>query len=135
MIDSDFVGIPYIFYGDDFKGTNCLGLCRLFYKEHGWPENFLDGKPITKDWQERDRTRLIRYLRDKFDETKDVQSLEYGDLILFEINGDYHMGIVLDYGDVLSMQVPCIEGQASSTIYHRRWWTPFFRRGFKRRKV
>lgn len=46
-----YVGIPHYFNQDSFDGCDCIGLCRLFYKEHGWKQDFKDGKPITKDWQ------------------------------------------------------------------------------------
>lgn len=30
-----FVGIPYKFLGIDYDGVDCIGLCQLFYFEHG----------------------------------------------------------------------------------------------------
>lgn len=30
-----FVGLPYKFLGVDYHGVDCIGLCQLFYQEHG----------------------------------------------------------------------------------------------------
>ena len=32
-----FVGLPYKFLGTDFTGVDCIGLCQLFFNEHGYP--------------------------------------------------------------------------------------------------
>ena len=67
-----------------------------------------------------------------FKKTQAAGELEYGDVLLFNVDGDYHLGIYLEYGRILAMQVPCLEGVSQSTIYGRAWWTPFFVCGFKR---
>lgn len=41
-----FVGIPHYFGESSFDKCDCLGLCRLFYREHGYKEHIEDGKPI-----------------------------------------------------------------------------------------
>ena len=136
MNDNDYIGIPYKRLCDTHEHCDCVGLVRLYYKEHGWKEDFYDGKAILPEQTRISQmVRVLRYLRKNFIETKNPDELEHGDIMFFIINGDGHLGIMLDYGDILSTQVPCIEGKALSTVYHRRWWKPFFKRGFKRRKV
>ncbi len=133
--DNDYIGIPYKRLCDTHEQADCFGLVKLYYREHGWDTNFSDNKPVTyEQTQASQMIRVLRYLRKNFDETKNPDELEYGDIMLFMIDGDGHLGIMLDYGDILSAQVPSIEGKAFSTVYHRGWWTPFFKRGFKRRK-
>lgn len=130
-----YVGIKHKFNGDTFGGADCIGLCRLFYKNHGWQETFTDGKPITKDWQQKEPYRLIRYLQSNFDMVKSASELEYGDIALFNYDGDYHLGIYIGHGQMLGMQVPCKEGFTISTIYKKLYWTHLFVRGYKRRKA
>lgn len=136
MDDSRFIGIPYKRLCDTFEHTDCLGLVRLFYKEHGWKEKFYDDKPILHEQTPGSQIkRVIKYLRTNFDETNNPNELSYGDVMIFMINGDGHLGVMLDYGDILSTQIPSIEDKSYTTVYHRAWWTPFFRHGFKRKKV
>lgn len=131
---SKYIGIPHYFNQDTFNGCDCLGLCRLFYKEHGWKETFSDGKPITKDWQKKDGAiRLFRYFKKHFNETKDVNDLTFGDVVLFNICGDYHFGIYLEYGKVLGMEVPVRKGRSISSIFHKKIWIAGFVSGFKRK--
>lgn len=129
-----FVGIPHYFGQDTFEGCDCLGLCRLFYKEHNWKQNFKDGKPITKDWQEHNGLmRLLKYFRKNFIQTTDINSLNFGDIILFKVNGDYHFGIYLEYGKVLGMEVPVKYGESTSAIFHKKFWIRGFVYGFQRK--
>lgn len=132
IITDKYIGIKHLFNGDNFDGADCIGLCRLFYKEHGWKQDFKDGNPVTREWQTNDPGRLFRYLKRNFVETEKPEELTYGDIVLFKINGDYHLGIYLEYGKVLAMEVPYAEGKTMSTIYRSHFWRPFFVRGFKR---
>lgn len=135
LSDNDYIGIKYKRLGDTHQGADCVGLVRLYYREHGWPERFLDGEPILPSQSKASHMkRVVRYLRKTFDETKNPAELEHGDVMLFMVNGDLHLGLMLGYGDILSTQIPSIEDISLSTIYRRRWWMPFFRRGFKRRR-
>ena len=127
-----FVGIKHKFNGRDFDGADCIGLCQLFYREHGYNQTWDDGKPIPADWQKY-KYRLLLYLRKHFERTDDKNALAYGDILLFDVDGDYHLGIFLEYGRILAMQVPCLEGVSQSTVYPKNWWEPFFVVGFKRR--
>lgn len=126
-----FVGITHRFNGRSFDGADCIGLCHLFYREHGYSQVWNDGKPITENWRD-DKLRLLMFLRRNFTPTDDVDSLTYGDVILFNIDGDLHLGIYLEYGKVLAMQVPVCEGESQSTIYPKTFWLPAFVKGFKR---
>lgn len=127
-----YIGIPHVFNGDTLSGADCIGLCRLFYCDHGWKQDFRDGKEVLPDWQEKDRGRLMRYLKRSFAETKDIRELCFGDIVLFKINGDYHLGIYTEYNRVLAMEVPYIEGKTISTLYKPYYWMPFFVRGYRR---
>ena len=33
LVDPKFLGIPYKLHGRDFKGTDCLGLMQIYFKE------------------------------------------------------------------------------------------------------
>lgn len=129
---SKYVGIVHQFNGDTFENCDCIGLCRLFYKEHGWEQDFTDGKPVEPDWQKKDPFRLARYLNSHFTKTKSVEDLRFGDVVLFNIYDDYHLGLYLEYGKMLAMQVPVMYGVSMSTVYRRNYWTPFFVRGYLR---
>lgn len=137
MIDTeDYIGIPHVFLGESHEGCDCMGLVRLYFKEHGWPENFWDdGEAITKDnyntspvWR-----RLLKYLQGNFDETKSIDELKEGSVVLFIIDGDYHLGIYAGDNYMLAMEVPVRYGKSRSMLYHKRYWKVFFKRGFNRR--
>lgn len=126
-----YIGIPYKFNGRTREsGCDCLGLCYLFYKEHGWI-TLDDGKPITKDWREKDPNRLARWFGKHFKVTRDPDELEFGDILLFDVFGDTHLAIYLEYGRVLALQLPTREW-SKSTIYHKDSWLHGFKAGFKR---
>lgn len=120
-----YIGIKHYFGGESFEACDCIGLVRLFFKEHGSPLTFDDGKPVTREnyhsvtaWR-----RLIKYLNQHCRRLKKNELPQYGDIILFRIEGDEHMGIMLTkYGDCLAMEVPVKEGFTMSRIYHRTLW-------------
>lgn len=124
-----FIGIKHKFNGRDFDGADCIGLCQLFYRAFGYRQNWDDGKTIGADWRKQ-YDRLFRYLEKNFRSTKNPRELRFGDAVLFDVDGDYHLGLYLEYGKVLAMQVPCHEGVSQSTIYHKDDWEPAFVRGF-----
>ena len=132
-----FIGIKHYFGESSFDGCDCIGLCRLFYKEHGWPQTFTDDEPepVTKENYAEPRmwARLYRYLLKNFTRV-DYDDLDYGDVVVMNFDGDEHLGIYLEYGKVLGMQVPTVYGVSQSTIYPREWWTPAFKYGFRRKK-
>lgn len=129
---SKYVGIVHQFNGDTFENCDCIGLCRLFYKEHGWEQDFTDGKPVEPDWQKKDPYRLARYLNSHFTKTRNIEDLKFGDVILFNVYDDFHLGLYLGYGKMLTMQVPVQYGVTMSTIYRRNMWERFFVRGYLR---
>lgn len=130
-----YIGIPHKFNGDTFEGCDCIGLVRLIYKTEGWNLPLWDGKqPITQEnysslesWK-----RLLFYLRQRMTETKNIEKLEPGAVVMFNINHGLHLGVYIGNGDMLAMQVPCIEGRTRSTIYRKKIWKQAFRRGFNR---
>lgn len=119
------------------KYCDCLNLVTMFYHDHHYKETFDDHKPRPKTYEEyitKQPTRMIRYLIKNFDVTTNVDDLEYGDVILVLVGGDPHLGVYVGEGKALAMEIPVVEGKSKSTIYKGRYWKPFFRAGFKRRK-
>ena len=125
------IGLRHKFNGRDRNGVDCIGLCQLFYREHGYRQSWGDGKPIPSDWQKY-KYRLLLYLSKHFTPTDDPEALTYGDVLLFDVDGDYHLGIFLEYGKILAMQVPCLEGVSQSTVYPKMFWLPAFVKGYRR---
>lgn len=133
---------PYLgqTFGYNEGQCDCLTLCKKYYKAHGYKEDFTDGDegyPTSLIEFERIPSygnRLTRYLIRHFKPTRKIEELEIGDIVLFEINGDMHTGIFVANEQVLCMQVPCEEGVSTSCVYKKRFWSPYFKYGFKRRK-
>ena len=111
-------------------------MVRLFYKEQGWEQDFTDsGDTVTKDnyntspvWR-----RLLKYFHANFDEVKDTDELKEGAVVLFLIEGDYHLGIYVGDNYMLAMEVPVRYGNSRSMLYHKRYWKLVFKRGFNRK--
>ena len=128
-----FVGIPHYFGESSFSKCDCIGLCRLFYKESGYGESIDDGKPVVDGKSFGTWRRLYTYLVKNMDRVQ-YDDLQYSDLVIFEINGDVHLGIYLGYGKLLAMQVPVKYGVTTSTIYHRDAWSRCFKYAFRVRR-
>lgn len=130
-----YIGLKHQYNGHgDY--CDCLNLCKRFYKDHKWNETFSDGRPEPDTYDEyikKEPTRIVRYLLKNFDKTTNIDELSYGDVALFIIGGEVHLGIIVNDYKLLAMQVPCVEFKTESTIYKRRYWENFFRMGFKRR--
>jgi cell wall-associated NlpC family hydrolase len=136
---SKYVGVPYKFLGEDETGVDCIGLIKWYYRDNGWSLVESDGKPIDKDWYSKDKYRLARYFLKHFDRTNDIEQLENGDILLFEINGEGHCGIMLSYGKFLTCypQVSQFNGGVSFIDRTKYWFSQpgvNFIAGFKRRK-
>lgn len=128
-----FVGIPWKLNGDTFENSDCVGLCRLFYKEHGWSNDFRDSEPkeVSEFRSVHVWRRLLTYCAKTMNRV-DYDNLEYGDFVIFKIAGDIHTGVYLGYGNLLCMQIPTVDG-STSTIYHREWWKPYFKYAFRKK--
>lgn len=124
-----FIGIPYKFLGTDFTGVDCIGLCQLFYFEHNLPIIFRDGREIKKDWYLTEPYRLARWLITNFDKIENQNDLEYGDVVLFEINGEGHTGIYIGDAKVLTI----LEFFKKSMIIHLKKGNVLYRNGFRKR--
>lgn len=124
-----FIGIPYKFLGTDFTGVDCIGLCQLFYFEHNLPIIFRDGREIKKDWYLTEPYRLARWLITNFDKIDNQNDLEYGDVVLFEINGEGHTGIYIGDAKVLTI----LEFFKKSMIIHLKKGNVLYRNGFRKR--
>lgn len=126
---SKFVGLPYKFLGTDYDGVDCIGLCQLFYKEHGINFEWRDGRPIQKDWFLTEPYRLARFMNKYFNRVKDVDSMEYGDIVLYEINGEGHTGVYVGEHKVLTILQSC----EKSMIVRIRQNNIFFRCGYRKK--
>ncbi len=137
MLDTDkFIGIPHVFNGHDFDGCDCIGLCRLFYKEQGWPQRFWDNKEAITEENKSDKEnwlRLYKYLGRHFKRVRKPEEMEDGGVVVFNINGDLHLGIYAGRGNILAMEVPVIYGKTRSTLYHSDMWQRAFVRGYNRK--
>ena len=125
-----FIGIPYKFLGTDYTGVDCIGLCQLFLNEHGYAIKFRDGREITKDWYLKEPYRLARWLINNFDKIDSMENMIYGDIILFEINGESHTGIYLGNAKVLTI----LEVFKKSMIIHLKKQNVFYQCAFRVRK-
>ena len=77
--------------------------------------------------------RLLKYFHANFDEVKDTDELKEGAVVLFLIEGDYHLGIYVGDNYMLAMEVPVRYGNSRSMLYHKRYWKLVFKRGFNRK--
>lgn len=127
-----YIGLVHEFQGDGVSSADCVSLCRLFYREHGWAEDFTDGKNIIESEYSKQPFRVLRYLLGHFTKTA-MEDLEYGDVVLLKVAGDVHLGVYTEYGKLLAMQVPTIVGHSKSTIYRKQWWSQYFLCGFRRK--
>jgi cell wall-associated NlpC family hydrolase len=135
MDTNKFVGLVHHFGKSSFKdGADCVGLCRLYYRELGDNEDFFDGKPEDEQEYKHQHYRILRYLLKNLTRIPDINNLQRNDIVLLKIAGDNHMAISLDYGKILSASVPCIPSYSKSTIYKRNYWSQFFVAGFRSRK-
>lgn len=133
---NNYIGIPYHFNEATHDGADCLGLVRLYYKEHNYLPTFYDDYVITKENYNSSETwkHLFKYLNENMDKVEDINELKEGDIVLFSIYGDIHFGIIADeYGRLLAGQIPSIEGETQSTLYRKSWWEKFYRAAYKRK--
>lgn len=122
-----YLGLPYGFTQGRY---NCIDLCRLFYMDHGYSQDFENGTEMPcsmEDFNNNHRLRLLKYIMKNFDRDSDINNVRYGDLILFEVLGDIHTGIYIGDGNVLAMQVPCQEGKSLSCVYKKKFWSIAFK--------
>lgn len=122
-----FIGIPYKFLGTDFDGCDCIGLCQLFMRSHGIDITWRDGRPIRKDWYLTEPFRLARWLCTYFNKVPSIDALQYGDIVLFEINGESHTGIYVGNAKVLTI----LEVFKTSMIMHLKKQNVFYQCGFR----
>lgn len=119
-----FLGISSKVCGDGFDGCDCVGLLRLWFKEHGSPLTFSDGEAEDrskvsdpKNWE-----RLIKYLNTYCNKVDD-DIVQYGDVVLLYIGTTVYTGTILnEQGDVLTMSFPMPTIGSVSTVYEGRIW-------------
>ena len=94
-----YIGKHYVFNGRTPDQFDCIGLLYLWGRDNGWNLDFSDGFPIPHNWYEQSKYRMVRYL---LKHMKRVEAPKYGDVVLWEINGESHTGIYLGYNKVLT---------------------------------
>ncbi len=135
---NDYVGIPYKFAGWTHDGADCIGLVRLIFHEQHWKPAIYDGE-FSRDWWKTEPYRMLRFFVKNFDIIKEEHDLQCGDVMYFDINGEGHVGIYLDYGKLLTtFPANCKQWDGSvlpdeSMIVPRRIWEKGFKCGFRRR--
>ena len=135
---SKYCNRPYCFNGEQEGTDDCSTLVKRFYEDHGWHDiNYV--KPTDQDWYIKDPLYMQRYLVKHFDMTRDINQIEFGDIIYFSINSEGHVGVALPYGRIL-MTYPKINefnGGVSFIDRYKYWFNMRgveFKAVFKRRK-
>jgi cell wall-associated NlpC family hydrolase len=128
-----YIGIKHEYGESTWEHCDCAGLCTLFYREN-FDYIIDDGKPMgTAETSKSHPLRMSRWLLKNMDKVKEYNNLQWGDIVLFRISNEHHVGIALEYGKVLAMEVPCVYGHTKSTIYRKSFVEPYFIMGFRRR--
>lgn len=135
---SKYVGIPFAFNESSFEAADCAGLASLFYREHGWTSQANYPKPKHKDWYITDQLYMQRWLVKNFDMSRDIEDIEFGDLLYFMINGEGHIGVALEYGKFLATypKINDFNGGVSFIDRYKYWFNMRgveFKAVFKRR--
>lgn len=129
-----YLNLNFTFKNSPFtKSYNCLGLIEKFYQDHNYNIKFEDGKP----WQNLEKhsiylPRLIRFLKSRFNQTYNIDDLEYGDIVCLKTGA--HTGIYLGKYKILCMEFEAIDNVSKSRIYEKDEWIDKFKYGFKRKK-
>ena len=132
-----YINIPYVFAGYDYNGADCVGLLRLFYSEHNWMEMY-DGE-FTKDWYKKEPYRMVKWFLRNMNKVRNIDDLQFGDVVYFNINGEGHVGIYYKYGKILttfpddSKQWDGTYMPHNSFLCHRQLWEKAYKCGFRRR--
>ena len=129
----NFIGIQHHFGESTWSACDCVGLARLFYREHGYAEALSDGKPEDAEVYKHQPLRMLRYLMKRLDRIESVDALEYGDIVVTKVFNEHHLGIYTEYQRLLTMEIPVIYGITKSCIYKGQQWLPYFVMGFRRR--
>lgn len=124
------IGIPYRFNGREMTGADCLGLVQMYLASQDIHESFSDGNPIEPKWYEIHQYRLVKYLCRHYKRIKNPEAIRKNDIVLFEINGEGHLGVAIDdYKRILST----FPGN-HSFIIRLTTGKSFFISGFRNRK-
>ncbi len=136
MIISDvnkYIGLNFTFkQTPETNSYNCLGLVEKFYKDHNYGIKFNDGKPWCTNRKEHYLNRLLKWLRMSFKGTKNIEELEYGDIVCLKTGA--HTAIYLGDYKILCMEFEAIDNVSKSRIYEKDEWIDKFKYGFKRKK-
>lgn len=94
MNNIKYLQIPHLHLGRDFKGCDCLGLVRLFYKEE-FNITLPDYTDYEENWHLKDALLITKsYKKCGFTRVKD--SPRYGDVLLLRESGYLkHLGVVV----------------------------------------
>jgi cell wall-associated NlpC family hydrolase len=92
-----YLQIPFHHLGRDFKGCDCFGLVRLFYREE-FNITLPDYTDYEENWHLLDARRITKsYTKFGFSKKKDAP--QYGDVLLLDEAGyPKHLGVVVAGG-------------------------------------
>lgn len=126
-----YTGLIYRFDG---KGdtVNCCKLARIFYADHGWKEDWDDGKPWPKGpggYEDRLRT----YMDGHFLACSE-EELEYGDVVMLDERAGGGIGVYVGSGELLCLERPFRSGKSKTTVYEAPMWKPYVKAEWKRIK-
>jgi len=134
-----YIGINYEFNGRTLLSADCLGLISLIFEDNHWLPHWDDFRPIEKGWYIKEPYRMLRFLCKNFITVRNMEDLVPNDLLYFNIGGEGHLGLFLEYGRCLTT-FPPTEKQwdgtvipSRSMIIHKQQWSQGFISGFRRR--
>ena len=118
---NQYIGIPYVFHGEDRQGVDCLGIIKLYYKEVlkiALPDYFyIHGSA-------KESCHLTIETGENDGKWEPVTDLQYGDVLIFRL-GRYpaHVGMYLGDNEFLH----CLEGRHSCIEILDNWKERFLR--------
>lgn len=117
LVDSKFLGIPFVSMGRSFDGVDCVGIVWLFLKENGIEVPDTDGLPVPRDWKKHDAERLINMVL-KLGDLAPLKKLKKFDVILFTLSDSKrrvpdHIAVLISHSHFLHITengISCVEG-------------------------
>jgi cell wall-associated NlpC family hydrolase len=111
------VGIPWKEDGRSFEGTDCVGLMQLYFNARG-----MEGvAPKASDYESTDPKEIIAKIRE-YNTIVPTDEIEPEDVLVFQIDGELHVGLYLGYGRMLH----ATEGKKSKISHLTPSWEKCF---------
>jgi len=111
-----YVGIPFKEKGSDFKGCDCWGLVRLFYKEE-YGINLTD---FTLEYKDTGDPNTVNLFKREQENARKTTTPKQGDIMVFFFAGHLHVGIWLNGRKMLHVME---RTNAAIERHTRKWWT------------